>query len=182
MTGTPLPPDLPEGVVLRTLTVHRDERGWLSEIFRQEASPGIAPLQWNAVRSRAGVLRGVHVHARHADHIVLIQGRASFGLHDLRPASPTHGRTALVELSDERLATLTIPPGVAHGFYFHEPALLVYGVNSYWSPDDEMGCHWADPELGIAWPAADPTLSPRDAAAGRLRDLAEDYRRRAAGH
>ena len=180
MTHSPPPADLLEGVVLRPLLTHRDERGWLSEIFRQEWPTGIVPVQWNAVRSGAGVLRGVHVHVRHTDHIALLLGRASFGLHDLRPASPTFGRAALVEVSEDGLATLTIPPGVAHGFYFHEPTLLVYGVTAYWDPDDEMGCHWADPGLGIAWPTCHPVLSPRDAAAGRLHDLARDYRRRAA--
>ena len=179
--STPPLTDLPEGVVYHTLTTHRDERGWLSEIFRQEWPTGVAPVQWNAVRSEAGVLRGVHVHVRHTDHIAMLQGRASFGLHDLRPASSTYGWAGLVEMSDEQPATLTIPPGVAHGFYFHEPALLVYGVTTYWDPDDEMGCHWADPDLRIPWPASDPVLSPHDAAAGRLRDLAESYRRRFGG-
>jgi dTDP-4-dehydrorhamnose 3,5-epimerase len=56
---------LPDGVVCRNLVVHRDDRGWISEIFRQEWPTGVAPVQWNAVRSMAGVLRGVHVHVRH---------------------------------------------------------------------------------------------------------------------
>ena len=175
---SPIPTNL-DGVVSRALTTHRDERGWLSEIFRLEWPTGLAPVQWNAVQSAAGVLRGVHVHVHHTDYIAILQGRASFGLHDLRPASPTRGRAALVEMSSERPATLTIPPGVAHGFYFHEPTLLVYGVTAYWRTDDEMGCHWADPDLGIPWPTSHPALSPRDAAAGRLSDLAETYRRRA---
>jgi dTDP-4-dehydrorhamnose 3,5-epimerase len=99
MTGRPPPlPDLPEGVVIRALAIHRDERGWLTEIFRREWPTGIAPVQWNAVRSAAGMLRGVHVHVHHTDHIALLQGRAGFGLHDLRPASPTFGRTALIEI------------------------------------------------------------------------------------
>src|SRR5258708_1455482 len=135
MTGsTPPATELLEGVVSRTLATHRDERGWLCEIFRQEWPTGVAPVQWNAVRSAAGVLRGVHVHVRHIDHIALLQGRASFGLRDLRPPSATFGRAALVELSGDHLSTLTIPPGVAHGFYFHEPTVLVYAVTAYWDP------------------------------------------------
>ena len=57
---------LPAGVALRPLRMHRDERGVLTEIFR-ESWAGLAAVQWNAVRSAAGVLRGVHVHVRHAD-------------------------------------------------------------------------------------------------------------------
>jgi len=50
---------------------------------------------------------------------------------------------------------------------------------AYWDPADETACHWADPALEIPWPATDAALSPRDAAAGGLHDLAEEYRRRA---
>ena len=56
-------------------------------------------MQWNAVWSEAGVLRGVHVHIRHDDYLTVPVGRASVGLRDLRRGSPTEGLSALVELS-----------------------------------------------------------------------------------
>ena len=62
----------------------------------------------------------------------------------------------IVELDGERPAALAIPHGVAHGFYFHEPSLHVYAVSAYWDPEDELGCHWADPDLEIPWPAPRP--------------------------
>ena len=109
-------------------------------------------MQWNAVWSEAGVLRGVHVHVRHDDYLTVPVGRASVGLRDLRRGSPTEGLTALVELGREQPGALVIPHGVAHGFYFHEPSLHVYAVSEYWDPADELACNWADPELGIEWP------------------------------
>ncbi len=54
--------NLPQGVLLHSLKQHEDERGILIEIFRNEWNAGIKPIQWNTVFSKAGVLRGVHVH------------------------------------------------------------------------------------------------------------------------
>lgn len=162
---------LPAGVRLRPLTTHRDPRGGFTELFRLEWDTGIAPIQWNAVSSAAGVLRGVHVHPRHDDYLIVLQGRATIGLRDLRRGSPTEGMVAVVELRGDSMAAITIPHGVAHGFYFHEPSLHVYSVSHYWDPADELGCRWDDPDLGIPWPVATATLSERDAAAPSLKEL-----------
>ena len=153
---------LPVGVGLRSLTMHSDPRGSFSEIFRAEWGVGVAPLQWNFVRSEPGVLRGVHVHLRHSDYLIIAQGRASVGLKDLRRGSPTEGLPALLSLSGAELQAVTIPPGVAHGFYFHEPSLHIYAVSHYWDDADELGCHWADPALEIPWPMDEVSLSDRD--------------------
>ena len=162
---------LPAGVALTALEAHRDERGWLAELFRAEWAGAPAACQWNASLSQPNVLRGVHAHHRHSDYLIVLQGRLSIGLHDARPASPTWGAGRLVELAGERPMAITIPPGVLHGFYAHEASLYAYATDSYYDPADEIGCHWADPALGIAWPCQDPMLSPRDAAAGDLATL-----------
>ena len=123
---------LPAGTVFRQLQAHADRRGVFTELYRREWGTGADPIQWNAVWSEAGVLRGVHVHIRHHDYLTVPVGRASVGLKDLRRGSPTEGLAALVELGRERPGALVIPRGVAHGFYFHEPSLHVYAVSEYW--------------------------------------------------
>lgn len=163
--------NLPAGVRIRPLTMHRDFRGAFTEVFRDEWDAGMRPVQWNAVRSDPRVLRGVHVHLRHWDYLSLASGKASIGLRDLRSGSPTEGQALCIELSGDEMAALTIPPGVAHGFLFHTAALHFYAVSEYFDPTDELGCHWADPELGIPWPVTDVILSPRDADAPPLRVL-----------
>jgi len=162
---------LPAGTALRPLQAHADARGAFTELYRREWGTGVEPIQWNAVRSEAGVLRGVHVHIRHDDYLTVPVGRASVGLKDLRRGSPTEGLAALVELGEEHPAALVIPHGVAHGFYFHEPSLHVYAVSEYWDAADELACNWADPELGIAWPVATALVSDRDRGAQPLRAL-----------
>jgi dTDP-4-dehydrorhamnose 3,5-epimerase len=117
----------------------------------------------------------VHCHPTHDDYLILLSGRATFGLVDLRAATDSGARRGcVVELTDDVLTSIAIPHGVAHGFYFHEPSLHVYAVTHYWDLGDELACHWADPELGIPWPRIDPHLSPRDAAAGSLSQLLAD--------
>jgi dTDP-4-dehydrorhamnose 3,5-epimerase len=159
------------GVHVRPLMTHADARGSLTELFRDEWGTGIQPVQWNASHSAPNVLRGVHVHPRHADYLILVQGRTSVGLRDLRRGSPTEGRATLIEMSAERPSAILIPPGVAHGFFFHEPSIHLYAVDTYWDQADELGCHWADPALEIPWPVTDVLLSGRDANAPPVADL-----------
>jgi len=167
---------LPAGVELQQLEPHADERGVFTELFRDSWGLDVAPAQWNVVRSDANVLRGVHAHWRHADYLTVVAGRASIGLHDLREDSPTEGLGTVVELAGEAPQGLSIPPGVAHGFYFHEPSLHVYAVSHEWDPADELGCRWDDPELRISWPCSAPLLSERDRSLGRLSELAGAWR------
>ena len=166
--GLIIGPVLPDGVEIRRLEPHRDERGALVELFRETWGLTVAPVQWNAVRSDTNVLRGVHAHWRHEDYLTVVLGRATVGLYDLRQGSPTEGMADAIELVADSPAAIVIPTGVAHGFYFHEPSLHVYAVSHEWDPADELGCRWDDPALGIPWPRPDPVLSQRDAELGTL--------------
>ncbi|HEY3026602.1 MAG TPA: dTDP-4-dehydrorhamnose 3,5-epimerase family protein [Pyrinomonadaceae bacterium] len=175
--ASPSAGSLPQGVIRRSLQTCHDERGSLTELFRASWDTGMEVVQWNYAESEAGVLRGVHVHARHADYLILLRGRAVIGLRDLRSGSPTESMSALVEMQGTKLHALTIPPGVAHGFYFPEPSAHLYAVTEYWDPKDELGCHWADAELEINWPMTAPVISARDAGLPSLRELVESLRR-----
>jgi len=163
---------LPRGVSIRELEPHADDRGVFTELFRASWGLDVLPVQWNAVRSEANVLRGVHVHVRHSDYLTVPLGRALVGLHDLRNHSATAGMGTLVELDGSSPSGLTIPPGVAHGFFFPERSVHVYAVSHEWDPDDELGCRWDDPELGICWPCSEPVVSSRDARLWPLAELA----------
>jgi dTDP-4-dehydrorhamnose 3,5-epimerase len=167
---------LPAGVELRSLEPHADERGVFTELFRDSWGLPVEPVQWNVVGSDANVLRGVHAHWRHADYLTVVSGRAAIGLHDLREGSPTEGLGTIVDLDAREPSALSIPPGVAHGFYFPEPSLHVYAVSHEWDPRDELGCRWDDPELEIEWPCSAPLISERDRTLGRLSELRDAWR------
>jgi dTDP-4-dehydrorhamnose 3,5-epimerase len=172
--------ELPAGVGVRLLTTHHDDRGAFTELFRDAWETGVAPVQWNAVRSEPHVLRGVHCHVEHADALVVAGGRMRLGLCDLRPGSDTAGRACVLDLDAEAMMLVTIPPGVAHGFYFPVAALHVYAVDRTWDPDDELGCRWDDPDLGIPWGDVEaPLLSARDECLGTRGELERQLSARA---
>jgi dTDP-4-dehydrorhamnose 3,5-epimerase len=159
-----------ESVSFSALESHSDGRGSLTEIFREEWSLGIEPVQWNLLRSHPGTLRGVHCHVTHSDAIVVVDGELILGLIDLRPDSSTEGRAELHRVPATS-TLVSIPPGVAHGFCFEQATTMVYAVSDYWNLEDELGCRWDDPALGIQWPVTAPVLSPRDRSGGSLEEL-----------
>jgi dTDP-4-dehydrorhamnose 3,5-epimerase len=164
-----------EGVRVRELEQHSDERGDLVELFRERWFDGFEPVQWNSIRSDGNVLRGFHCHLRHTDLLALIGGTMTMGLMDLRHDSPTSGRSEVMTLRAAGEAVL-IPPGVGHGFYFPEPAILMHSVSHEWDAADELACNWADPALGIEWGCVAPRLSARDRTAGSLDELRAEVR------
>jgi len=159
---------LPAGVEVARLHRNADERGDFTELFRSAWRPEVDMVQWNAVSSEPNVLRGVHCHLLHHDYLTVVQGHASIGVQDLRVDSSTAGHAAVVEMRGDAVSSIAIPPGVAHGFYFHERSFHVYAVSEYWDMADELGCHWADGDLHIPWTSFDPVLSDRDATAPPL--------------
>ncbi len=165
-----------DDVALIALQTHSDARGDLTELFRDEWLAD-RPVQWNLVQSRPNTLRGVHVHLRHFDYLVPIAGTMIVGLCDLRAQSRGFRTTHMIELAGTRRALLKIPPGIAHGFCFAQEMTFCYGVTSYWNPqDDELGCRWDDPDLGLRWPLTAPLLSERDASAQPLAELLDQLR------
>jgi dTDP-4-dehydrorhamnose 3,5-epimerase len=54
--------------------------------------------------------------------------------------------------------------GFAHGFcVLSEEADVLYKVTAEYAPQLDRGILWNDPQIGISWPVARPTLSPKDA-------------------
>src|SRR5688572_5738628 len=117
------------GLRLLDLATHEDDRGCLTELFRKTWAPELDAVQWNCVRSRAGVLRGVHVHLKHADYLLVVQGSALIGLRDLRPDNDDNA--SLIRLNGAQPSAILIPPGVAHGFYFETESIHIYAVSEY---------------------------------------------------
>jgi dTDP-4-dehydrorhamnose 3,5-epimerase len=164
------------GVTSRRLAVNEDDRGCLTEIFRAQWHDETGFVQWNMVASNANVLRGVHVHFRHFDYLLVSSGQMRLGLKDVRQDSATFGQSDVQLLRGDTPTVWMIPPGVAHGFYFPVESTMLFGVSHYWDKADEIACRWTDPELGFALTDTRPLLSQRDAAAGSLADLVEQYR------
>jgi dTDP-4-dehydrorhamnose 3,5-epimerase len=161
-------------------TVHRDQRGFFLESWREDrlASLGIATrfVQDNHSHSIQGTLRGLHYQIEHPQGkmVRVVSGKVFDVAVDLRRSSPTFGRWVAETLSSEEHRQLWIPPGFAHGFYaLSDSADLLYKCTEYYEPAYDRTLKWDDPELAIEWPllrGCPPILSAKDAAAPRLRD------------
>jgi dTDP-4-dehydrorhamnose 3,5-epimerase len=175
-TPTALP-----GVVLVEPDVHRDERGFFLEVFHrtrwaEQGGLDLDFVQDNHSRSRRGTLRGLHAQIETPQgKLVRCPRGALFDVAvDVRRGSPTFGRWVGYELSEENFRLLWIPPGFLHGFCaLSEIAELSYKCTGPYDPAAEITVAWNDPEIGIAWPVAEPVLSARDAAAPPLAALHE---------
>lgn len=158
------------GVVIADLEVHRDERGIFVETYRREwIAEAREMVQSNRAERAAGSLVGLHYHLRQADYWHVVSGRARVVLHDLRQDSPTEGATLGLDLAADR--GLYIPCGVAHGIAAHTDVTLVYLVDGYFDPTDELGVAWDDPDVAADWGISAPILSARDRANPRRADL-----------
>ena len=156
------------GVMTRHLHGFADDRGLFRETFRQSWFPDASAfVQGNASISQSNVLRGMHYHLAQDDFWVVLRGRVTVALADIRQSQERRVETAYITIGDG----VYIPGGVAHGFYAHDDVLLIYYVTNYYDGTDERGIAWNDPDLAIPWPCDRPILSPRDVDNPRLRDI-----------
>jgi dTDP-4-dehydrorhamnose 3,5-epimerase len=168
------------GVRLMPLTRQRDVRGSFLEAFKDSWELPVRPVQWSVVRSVPRALRGLYLHRRHDEVFVLVQGKALVGLKDLRLASPTVGRSVLLEIDGSAPAAVAFPRGCLHGWYFLEDSIHLQGVSEEYetyAPDDNLSCRWSDPEVGLAWPDPAPLISPGALQFGSFRALVDRIQR-----
>jgi dTDP-4-dehydrorhamnose 3,5-epimerase len=142
---------------------HGDERGKFYETYRRSWFPlGREMLQANRSDKAANAVVGLHYHLHQADYWQVTRGTARVVLHDLRTGSPTEAATEALDLSEGNCRGVWIPPGVAHGFAALGQVTLIYQVDAYYNPDDELGVAWDDPVIAADWGVSDPILSERD--------------------
>lgn len=157
------------GVVIVEPEVYRDGRGYFLETYHaskyKAGGIGAEFVQDNQSRSSGGTIRGLHLQVRHPQGklIRVVEGEIFDVAVDVRRGSPTFGCWSSATLSGDNFRQCYVPPGFAHGFAVtSEVALVEYKCTAFYDPGDEVGIAWNDPALAIAWPIADPVLSPRD--------------------
>lgn len=169
-----------EGVWIIDIEPIEDERGWFARIHCAEtfASLGIAPNFAQCSTSynrRRGTLRGLHFQAAPAPEAKLVRcvrGALFDVAVDLRPGSGTSGRWVSAELTADNRRAILIPEGCAHGFQtLVDDTELIYQISVPYQPGLARGVRWDDPELGIPWPIASPTMSLRDRDLPTLREV-----------
>ena len=150
-----------------------DQRGYFARCFcRTElAQWGVtAPIEQAnlSFSERALTLRGLHYQvgpSAETKVVTCLQGALHDVVLDLRPASPSYGQHAAIELTAENRRVVVVPEGCAHGFLtLTDATLLLYLVTAAYDPVRERAVRWDDPGFAITWPFRPSVLSPRDAA------------------
>lgn len=161
--------EIPE-VILIEPKVFEDERGFFMETYKRSdfVGAGIKDdfFQDNCSNSKKGTVRGLHYQKNpkaQAKIVRCAEGEVFDVAIDIRKGSPTFGKWASVILSSKNKKQLYIPEGFAHGFcVLSKEAQVVYKASKEFSPENDRGILFNDPEINIKWPMKNLIISPKD--------------------
>jgi dTDP-4-dehydrorhamnose 3,5-epimerase len=105
-------------VVVKDLVKHTDDRGWLTEIFREdEMEKQFLPVMAYISMTQPNVARGPHEHADQADDFGFL-GPSNFKIYlwDNRKSSPTYMIKQILFAGEDAPKSILIPAGVVHAY------------------------------------------------------------------
>lgn len=143
-----------EGVIIKELVTHADERGFFREIVRVNDdffTEGFGQLSHSLVYP--GVIKAWHAHKVQAQWTYVACGLLKVALHDCRPESPSHRETVEFLAGDNQTACIyRLPPGVAHGYRcIYGPAHVFYVTSGVYDLFDEERIPHDNPAIGYDW-------------------------------
>jgi len=144
-----------EGVEIKQLTKHADERGSLMELLRCDDAIFRKFGQAYVSLNYPGVVRGWHYHKKQDDHFAVVKGMAKVALYDAREGSSTQGEVDEFFLGEQNNILLKIPVGVMHGYKTvgAEPSLLINFPSETYDPQqpDEYRLPWDTDQIPYDW-------------------------------
>lgn len=175
-----------EGVFIIEPKVFGDSRGYFFESysareFKEKTGLDITFVQDNESKSRYGVLRGLHFQLppyTQSKLVRCVKGKVLDVAVDIRKGTPTYGKYAMCELTEENHRQFFVPKGMAHGFVvLSEEAVFQYKCDEFYHPEAEGAIAWNDPEIGIEWPVKveDVLLSEKDKHHPCLKDFESPF-------
>ena len=144
-----------QGVEVKQLTRHADERGFLMELLRSDDPIFTKFGQCYVSMNYPGVVRAWHWHQKQDDFFVVVSGMIKVGLYDMREGSPTRDEVNELYLGDNNNIVLKIPPGVVHGYKTIgvAPSLLVNFPSELYNREqpDEYSLPWNTADIPFNW-------------------------------
>jgi dTDP-4-dehydrorhamnose 3,5-epimerase-like enzyme len=118
-----------EGLAVKELTVHTDDRGYLYEIAHAYDLPKFGQV-YAVGNSARDAIRAFHKHDILWDLFCVVKGSAKFVFVDDRKGSATKGYMQIMVTSDRSLKLIIVPPGVYHGWMSLEDDTLMISTAS----------------------------------------------------
>lgn len=144
-----------EGVIIKKLVTHSDDRGYLREVLRLDDDMLRQFGQITVTKTYPGVIKAFHWHKEQDDIWYIADGMARIVMYDRRPDSPTYKQTQVVFAGVDNPLSVLIPCGIAHGYQVlgNEPILLMYTVTHVYNSQnpDEQRIPFDDPEINFDW-------------------------------
>ncbi len=146
-----------EGVEIKELVMHKDERGFFCELIRSSDSFFQGKFgQLSHSMSRQGVFKAWHLHRKQTEWMYVAVGNIKFVLYDMRQESKTYKE--LVEmLVGEKFGhkVIKVPPGIAHGYKIIDgPMHIFYVASREYDPSDDIKIPHDEPSIGYDWASA----------------------------
>lgn len=145
-----------EGVKIKKLIKHCDDRGFFAELIRDDEPELLSRFgQSSWSMSYPGVIKAFHYHKKQDDLWFFPSGNAQVVLYDLRENSITQGKTDVYYMGEENPIMLLIPKGIAHGYRVlgQKPAVIIYFTTESYNPKnpDEIRIPWDDSLIDFNW-------------------------------
>ena len=162
-----------EGLFVIEHDVLNDQRGLFSRTFCKLEFNKIGFekefVQFNhSFNLLKGTVRGMHFQVApfcETKLIRCIQGSIFDVVVDIRLGSPTYLQHFGIELASNKIMSLFIPEGFAHGFQALEKnSALIYHHTQFYNSQADAGIKHDDKLLGINWPLPISNISEKDAS------------------
>jgi len=142
------------GVMIKKLIRHKDERGFFEELMRVNDDffkEGFGQLSHSFMHQ--GVIKAWHIHKTQIDWWYVARGTLKVALYDKRENSPTYRTLNEFILGEEgENVVLKIPARVAHGCFVKSPTSeLFYVTSKTYNPEEEGRIPHDDPEIAYNW-------------------------------
>lgn len=128
------------GVKTKKLRRIVDERGWLTEILRNDDEIFQKFGQVYVTSAYPDVVKAWHMHKKQTDNFACIKGRVRLVLYDDRTESETNGEINEFIMNEEAPLLVSIPPRVWHGFQALGELAIIVSVPTepynYQNPDE----------------------------------------------
>jgi len=144
-----------DGVIVKPLKCHADERGFLMEMLRTDEEIFEEFGQSYVSLNYPGVIRAWHYHKKQNDLWVCVKGMIKAVVYDSREGSSTQGEVNQFFLGDNNHILLKIPVGTMHGYKTIgvEPSLLINFPTRPYDPKepDEYREPWNSEKIPYNW-------------------------------